>query len=96
MNDIEQRLKELDNDKEFLSELEKAKTDDELIEVFQKNGIDLTKKDIEDFLKSAAKAEELSEEELNDVSGGKSEYYKFKLLWYVYKKLKFLNKWQFL
>lgn len=92
MKDVEEKLRELDNDKEFLSELEKAKTNDELIEVFRKNGIDLTIKDIDDFLKLAVKAEELSEEELNDVSGGKSKYYKLKLLWYIYKKLKLFNR----
>lgn len=92
MKDVEQKLKELDNDKEFLSELEKARTEEDIIAVFRKNGIDLTKKDIDDFLKSTVKSEELSEEELKGISGGKSKYYKFKLLWYVYKKLNLFKR----
>ena len=69
------RVKELLNEDTFLNELAHAQTVDDVTQLFCKNGAELSPTQIEGFLAAVAesiKSDELTEIELESVSGGVS------------------------
>ena len=73
MQAVKERIEELFDNEELLEKVFTAKTPDELWELFKENGVifeDVTKEEVFDAFQKAKNTDELSEEELEDVSGG--------------------------
>lgn len=78
MQDKETKLIEkLIDDKEFLTKFSESRSLDEQLEFLKVNGFDFTKEEFKDFIKSLGEAysigKSMSEEELENVSGGKMQ-----------------------
>ena len=69
---MENKIRALYENEEFVNTLKETKTFEEAAELFKANGIDIPAEQLEAFAKDALKqdATELSEENLDDVSGG--------------------------
>ena len=70
---IQKRIDELFDNGELLEQIFTAKTPDELWQLFEANGVafeDVTKEEVFDAFQKAKNTDELSEEDLENVSGG--------------------------
>ena len=67
------KFENLINDEAFISKLENAKNDDELIALFKANGVKITIEEIKEMMRGG-NTEELNEESLDTVSGGAIGY----------------------
>ncbi len=70
MDDKKKRLTELDNDEEFLSQLEKARSRDDIIAVFKDFGVNLNRDELDMYMYAALNEGEIDEDDLKDISGG--------------------------
>ena len=69
MADLNKLMEKIEADKNFEEELSKASSKEELLEKCKEAGFELTDKDLEEIKKSLDESE-LSDEELENVSGG--------------------------
>ena len=69
MADLNKLMEKIEADKSFEEELSKASCKEELLEKCKEAGFELTDKDLEEIKKSLDESE-LSDEELENVSGG--------------------------
>ena len=66
----EEKLRKLDKDEAFLKILENVSSIEETIKVFMDNGVEITSDELREAIRSANTDTELSDKQLNDVSGG--------------------------
>ena len=69
MADLNKLIEKIEADKNFEEELSKASSKEELLEKCKEAGFELTDKDLEE-IKMSLDESELSDEELENVSGG--------------------------
>ncbi|WHH58258.1 Nif11-like leader peptide family natural product precursor [Petroclostridium sp. X23] len=67
---IEKFIEELKNDPVFLDKLKEVKTKSELFAILKEAGYEFNQEELKEFTSSDQKATELSDEELNNVTGG--------------------------
>lgn len=70
---MQNKIEELMNSEEFFERVDKTNSADEIVSVFAEHEIDVEEKDAQAFLRYINKSEsneDLTEEELEDVSGG--------------------------
>ncbi len=65
-----EKLTTLWNDEAFVDSLAEVKNDQQALDLFAENGVTITPEDLAEFKEIADKEAELSEEDLEDVTGG--------------------------
>ena len=72
-HNVQQRIEELFNNEELINKFAEVKTPDELVSLFNENGVeftDVSKEQLFDAFQKAKETDELSEDDLENVSGG--------------------------